>query len=187
MSIRIASAEDAPALARVLVDTIRLAHRGQIPDELLLKPSLAEAYAESEANWRRSLQEIADGDNPQAQIFVAEDETGTVVGLSMVGPPKQELLPNSGEIYTLYVRQSHQGRGYGRGLVQAAAALLAQMGLSSLLIGSLATNTPACRFYANLGGRVVAERESDAFEILMPELVYGWEDLQILMTKEEDK
>ena len=71
MSIRIASVEDAPALARVLVDTIRSAHRGQVPDEALLKQPLAEAYAESEANWRRSLQEIADGDNPQAQIFVA--------------------------------------------------------------------------------------------------------------------
>ena len=105
----------------------------------------------------------------------------------MVGPPKQELFPNSGEVYTLYVRQSHQGRGYGRGLVQAAAEFLVQVGLSSLLIGSLATNTPACRFYANLGGRVVAERETDTFEMLMPELVYGWEDLQILMTKEEER
>lgn len=187
MSIRIATLGDAPALARVLIDTIRAAHRGQVPDEALLKQPLAEAYAESEENWRRARQEIADGDNPQAQIFVAEDETGTVVGLTMVGPPKQELLPNSGEVYTLYVRQSHQGRGYGRRLVQAAAEFLAQEGHSSLLIGSLATNTPACRFYASLGGRVVAERDSDAFEILMPELVYGWVDLQILMTKEEDK
>lgn len=187
MTIRIATKDDAPALARVLVDTIRSAHRGQVPDDLLLKQLLIEAYAESEANWRRALQEIANGDNPQAQIFVAEDETGTVVGLTMVGPPKQALLPNSGEVYTLYVRQSHQGRGYGRALVQAAAAFLAQAGLSSLLIGCLATNAPARHFYASLGGRVVAERESDAFEMLMLELVYGWADLQILMTKEEDK
>lgn len=153
MTIRIATTDDAPALARVLVDTIRSAHRGQIPDELLLKPPLAEAYAESETNWRRSIQEIADGDNPQAQIFVAQDETGAVVGLTMAGPPKQELLPNSGEIYTLYVLPSHHGRGYGRALVQAAAEFLVQVGISSLLIGSLATNTPACRFYASLGGR----------------------------------
>lgn len=187
MSIRIATLEDAPALARVLIDTIRSAHRGQVPDEALLKQPLAEAYAESEANWRRALQEIANGDNPQAQIFVAEDETGTVVGLTMVGPPKQALLPNSGEIYTLYVRQSHQGRGYGHALVQAAAEFLAQVGFSSLLIGALAVNAPACRFYANLGGRVVAERETETFEMLMPELVFGWEDLQILVTKEEDK
>lgn len=34
---------------------------------------------------------------------------------------------------------------------------------------------------------VVAERESDAYEIPAPELVYGWEDLQRVITKEEDK
>lgn len=179
--IRIATIADAPALARVLIDTTRVAHRGQVPDALLLQPALDEAYAESERNWRRSLQEIAAGDNPQAQIFVAENEISEVVGLTMGGPPKAELLPNSGEVYTLYVWPSHQGRGYGRALVQAVAEFLAQAGFSSLLIGALATNTAACHFYAALGGRVVTERQSDAFAILLPELVYGWADLPLLI------
>lgn len=56
MRIQVATIEDAPALARVIFDTGRAAHRGQAPDELLLKPALAEAYAESERNWLRSLQ-----------------------------------------------------------------------------------------------------------------------------------
>lgn len=87
------------------------------------------AYAESERNWRRSLQEIANGDNPQAQIFVAEDGTGAVIGLAMGGPPKQEaLLPNSGEIYVLYVRDAHQRRDLGRALVTVAATQSWSMG-----------------------------------------------------------
>ena len=184
MQIRVATLADAPALARVLIDTTRAAHRGQVPDEALLQPAVDEAYAESEQNWHRSLLEIAAGDNPQAQIFVAENEIGEVVGLTMGGPPKAELLPNSGEVYTLYVRPAHQGRGYGRALVQAVAGFLTQAGYSSLLIGSLAANKPACHFYAALGGRVVAERKSAAFAILLPELVYGWEDLQLLFKGE---
>ncbi len=181
MQIRIATIADAPALARVLIDTMRTAHRGQIPDEVLLQPTLDEAYAESERNWRRSLQEIAAGANPQAQIFVTENELGEVVGLTMGGPPKEELLPNSGEVYTLYVQPSHQGRGYGRALVQAVAKFLLQAGFSSLLIGALAVNASACRFYAARGGRVVAERPSAAYAILLPELVYGWEDVRLLI------
>ncbi len=98
MIIRVASLEDAPALAWVIVDTGRAAHHGQVPDEVLLKPSLAEAYAESERNWRRTLHEIADSVNPLECIYVAEDEAGVVVGRAMGGPPKQSSLPNSGEV-----------------------------------------------------------------------------------------
>lgn len=66
---------------------------------MLYRLPLDEAYAESERNWRCSLQEIADGNNPQAQIFVAKDGTGAVIGLAMGSPPKQVLLfGNSGEI-----------------------------------------------------------------------------------------
>jgi ribosomal protein S18 acetylase RimI-like enzyme len=183
MWIRVATIEDAPALARVIVDTGRSAYRGQIPDEVLFKPTLAEAYVESERNWQRSLQEIADGRNPQARIYVAEDETSAVVGLAMGGPPKQKLLPNSGEIYVLYVCEQQQQRGLGRALVQAVATHLAQMGMLALLIGCLATNTPARRFYERLGGRVVAEREHDQDGALLPEVVYGWADLQLLVRK----
>lgn len=177
MGVRIANLEDAPALARVIVDTGRAAHRGQVPDAVLLKPALAEAYAESEHNWRRSLHRIADDSNAPERIFVAEDETGVVVGLAMVGPPNREVLPNSGEVYVLYVRQSHQQRGLGRQLVQASADHLRQLGLSALLIGCLATNTPARRFYEALGGQVVAEREFDQDGVLLPEVVYGWADI----------
>jgi predicted ester cyclase/ribosomal protein S18 acetylase RimI-like enzyme len=181
--IRVACLEDAPALAHVLIDTGRATYRRQILDEVLFKQPIDEAYAESERNWQRSLQEIAAGDNPQAQIFIAEDETGVVVGLAMGGPPKQELLPNSGELYVLYVCESHQRRGVGRALVTAVATHLAQMGLSALVIGCLATNAPARRFYERLGGRVIAEREIDQDGALLREVVYGWDVIQAIITR----
>lgn len=181
MRVRAATLEDAPDLARVIVDSGRAAHRGQVPDESLFKDPLEEAYAESERNWRRSLQEIADDPQPEACLYVAEDGTGAVVGLAMGGPPKQEMLPNSGEVYVLYVRPKQQGRGYGRALVQTVTAHLMQRGRSALLIGCLATNLPARRFYERLGGRAVAEREFDQDGVLLPEVVYGWRDLSGLV------
>ena len=116
MNIRLANLDDAPALAWVGVDTWRTAHRAQIPDEAFPKSSLAEAYAESERNWLQALHEMADNTNPQERIFVATDETGAVVGLIMGGPPKVEILPNSGEVYTLYVLQVTSGAGLARHL-----------------------------------------------------------------------
>lgn len=183
MMIRVTTIEDAPALARVLVDTERSTYRGQIPDEVLFKLTLAEAYAESERNWRRALQEIADDANPQACIYVAEDETHTVVGLGMGGSPRQEFLANSGEIYSLYVCEQQQGQGLGRALVQVVATYLAQQGMSALLIGCLATNTPARHFYEHLGGHIVAEYEHDEDGALLPKVVYGWSDIQLLVKK----
>lgn len=99
----------------------------------------------------------------------------------MGGLPRTEVLPNSGEVYVLYVRQTQQGCWHGRRLVQAVANHFAQTGLSGLMIGCLASNTPARRFYEALGGRVVAEREFDHDGVLLPEVVYGWEDLPLLI------
>lgn len=96
-----------------------------------LKPSLPEEYAESESAWNYALHEIADSTDPLERICVAEDETGAVIGLCMGGPPKAEILPNSGEVYALFVLPGHQGRGIGQTLVRAVAAHLEEMGMSS--------------------------------------------------------
>lgn len=181
MRVRTATLEDAPDLARVIVDTGRAAHRGQMPDESLFKQSLEEAYAESERNWRRSLQEMADDPQTQTCLYVTEDETGAVVGLAMGGPPKEELLPNSGEICVIYVHPEQHGRGHGRALVQTVTAHLVQQGRSALLIGCLASNTLARIFYERLGGQVVADRPFDEDGVLLPEVVYGWPDLSRLV------
>ena len=175
MIIRPAHTEDAPSMARVIVDTGRAAHRSQMPDGLADRQPLEEAYAESERNWRISLGEIAEDPATSECIFVAEDETGAVVGLVMGGPARQELLPNCGEVYVLYVREGYQRAGLGRRLVRAVVSHLQRCGLANLVIGCLAANAPARRFYEALGGRVVAEREFDQDGVLLPEVVYGWD------------
>lgn len=174
--IRLAQRGDARALAHVIVDTGRTAHAAYVPQAVLTATPLEEAYAESERNWARALREIAEAAEPDECICVACDEAGAVIGLAMGGPPRQEIIARSGEIYVLYVCTEHQGQGIGRRLVQAVAAYLAQRGRTALLIGCLAANAPARRFYEALGGKVVAERDFDQDGILLPEVVYGWTD-----------
>jgi ribosomal protein S18 acetylase RimI-like enzyme len=182
MIIRVAQLNDAPALARVIVDTGRAAHSSQVPEAALTNTPLTQAYAESERNWVQVLHQIAEADQPQECIYVAEDETGTVVGLVMGGPPRQEAFERIGEVYVLYVRESHQRRGLGRRLLQAVAADLAQRGRLTLWIGCLATNVPARRFYEEMGGRLIGERTIDQAGFKLPEVIYGWADTRALIS-----
>jgi ribosomal protein S18 acetylase RimI-like enzyme len=106
---------------------------------------------------------------------------GEFVGLARGGPSYEEGYENTGEIYALCVRESHQRRGIGRRLVQAVAAHLAEMGMTSLLIGCLAAGAPARRFYEALGGRVVGKREFDEAGGMLPGVLYGWADMRALV------
>jgi ribosomal protein S18 acetylase RimI-like enzyme len=175
MRLRAAVPQDAAALARVIVDSGRAAHRGQVPDEVLARVPLDEAYAQSERNWLRTLHEIADDPQPHECIVVAEDAHGVVVGLAMGGPARGDAPDGAGEVYVLYVLPEHHGRGCGRRLVQAVASHLSACGMQSLRIACLAANTPARRFYERIGGRVVAERLFEDNGILLAEVVYGWD------------
>ena len=179
MLIRVAREEDAPAMGRVMVDTHLAAHRAQMSAEAWAKRAQKWTYEVSERAWARTLREIAAG--ASECIYVAEEPGADLVGLVMGGLAKTDALPQSGQVYALYVRASHQGRGLGRRLVQAVAAHLAQLGMSALQIGCLAANAPARRFYESLGGRLVDERWFDEAGVMLPEVVYGWADIEALV------
>jgi GNAT superfamily N-acetyltransferase len=181
MIVRAARIEDAAALARVIVDTCRSAHRDHVPGDYWQKRYGEWTYEESERNWLRSLREIARGKSPRMCIYVAENETGEVVGLAVGGPPKEKGRKNTGEIYALYVRDHYQRRGLGRRLVQAVAGHLAPLGMTALIIGCLAVNTRARQFYEALGGRVVGERTTEEHGFTLQEVIYGWSDTWALV------
>ncbi|MEO7911506.1 MAG: GNAT family N-acetyltransferase [Roseiflexaceae bacterium] len=185
MIIRVAREADAPAMGRVMVDTHLAAHRDQMPAEAWAKRAQEWTYEESAQGWARTLREIAAGAGDC--IYLAEDMQGNIVGLVMGGPIGEpadaDTRPQSGAIDALYVQASHQGRGLGRQLLQAVAIHLAQHGISALQIGCLATNAPARRFYEALGGQLIDERLFNEEGIMLPEVVYGWANIEQLITQ----
>lgn len=174
MIIRIAREADAPAMGRVMVTTYMAAHRDQMPAEAWAKRAEEWTPEVSAQGWARTLREIAADEQSQDCIYVAEHDSGEIVGLAMGGPANAEELPQTGAVYALYVAMSHQDQGLGRRLVQTVAAHLAQQGMTALQIGCLAANTPARGFYEAIGGRVVEERLFNEDGVLLPEVVYGW-------------
>lgn len=187
MVVRTARIEDAPAMARVIVDTCRSAHRGHVPEAYWQKRYGEWTYADSERNWRRMLGQSASGKTPRECAFVAVDphgervSDGEVVGLAVGGPSRGGRPARTGEIHCLYIRERCQRHGLGRRLVQVVAAYLAARGMPALRIGCLEVNTPARRFYEALGGQVVGERESSDSGFTLREVIYGWEDTQDLL------
>src|SRR4051794_13563546 len=120
MRLREAQERDAPALARVIVDSYRHAHRDHIPAALLDQFT----YEESERNWRRTLSEIATATDSPERIYVAETPDGQVVGVAMGGPERSGHPLYTGEVYVLYLLPAVQRQGLGRRLMATVAGHL---------------------------------------------------------------
>jgi ribosomal protein S18 acetylase RimI-like enzyme len=168
--IRAARLEDVAGIARVHVDSWRTTYKGIFPDELLAGLS----YERREQLWQRVL-----GD-PVQITFVAEDETGKIVGFVNGGPAREGDPIYRGELDAIYVRQEAHRRGLGRRLVKELAQQLAERQISSMMLWVVAGN-PACHFYAALGGQVIRQRQDQIGGASYDELAYGWTDLSPLI------
>lgn len=168
--IRPGTFEDAPAIARVHVDTWRTTYAGIVPDEHLAKLS----YERSQSRWQEHLSE-----HPEQATFVAEEPPGRVVGFTSCGAIREPVGDVDGELYGIYILKEFQGRGIGRALVRQVALHLAEQGFHSMALWALKEN-PACGFYERMGGSLAAERTIEIGGKLLPEVAYAWQDLTAL-------
>lgn len=165
MRIREATVEDAPAIARVTVDTWKTAYRGIIDDNYL--DSLT--YAEREKGWRGF-------PFNEAFVLAAEDAQGNIIGFAAGGPQRDEDSKYKGELYAIYIYQEHQREGIGQALFESFSKKLAQTGVDSLMLWVL-SDSPYRQFYEKLDGRVIESKllEMDGFTNQIT--AYGWPDI----------
>ena len=176
MIIRQARVEDATGIARVRVDSWRTTYKSIVPDDYLANMT----YEESERRWQRILNDI---NSTSGICYVAEDETGQVVGFISGGPEREHNNPNyPGELYAIYILKEYQGRGIGRRLTESLVEKLLQAGLESMLVWVLAEN-PACRFYESLGGQPVKTDQEEIGGKLLKLISYGWKDIRTLLPR----
>ena len=132
MPIRMATAHDAAAIAKVHVESWRTTYKGIVPDDFLAHLS----YARREQFWRQVLTEPGS----RTIVYVAEDAQGTVIGFASGGPERSGDPVYTGELYAIYLLAQHQGLGIGRQLVMPLAHHLWQGGMGGLLLWVLAAN-----------------------------------------------
>ncbi|MDQ6905711.1 MAG: GNAT family N-acetyltransferase [Chloroflexota bacterium] len=171
MRIRAATRADAAAIARLHLDSWRIAYRGIVPDALL------------DAITLKSRDEHWDGvlaPGGMEFVYVAEGEGGRLIGIASGGPELGDDPQYRGELYVLHVRADAQGQRIGRALMRAIAERLAADGITTLLVWMLRENHPARRFYAALGGQFVREQPALFEGMLLMDAGYGWLDTILL-------
>lgn len=84
---------------------------------------------------------------PLGRTFVAETETGMVLGMVFLRKSGAEDM----EIKRLYVRPEARGTGAGRALVEAAVAEARQAGAGALRLDTSRTMTAAIGLYRDMG------------------------------------
>lgn len=169
MRIRLATADDVDAVARLHADSWRRHYRGAYLDSYLD----GDVVTDRIAVWTERLaQPCADTST------LVVDEDGALVGFAHTiyddDPTWGALLDN------LHVRHDVKRRGVGRWLLRETALALAdRRPASGLYLFVLEQNTPAQAFYASCGGRCVQRRMGGPFPGggTAPSLRYAWPDL----------
>ncbi len=169
--IRPARPADAEAIAAVHVDAWRSAYAGLIPNAVLVRMS----EGAQARDWAHQLSRRRLTDS----ILVADLAGHGVIAFGSCGPARRSVLPQAGEIYTLYVQPEHQERGIGRALLLQLFDSLIDRGLNSAVVWVLAQN-PARFFYEAMGGRRVGEKKERLWNAMLPQTAYGWDDLRLV-------
>ncbi len=173
VGLRPARPGDAPAIARVHVETWRAAYAGIVPDAYLV----AMTESKQALQWNNTIRSVV---APET-VLVAESSDlpgGRVVGFGSCGRARQRpgAGPGAGEVFTLYVAPDWQGRGIGRRLLHGLLAKLEAGGLNEALVWVLSDN-PARFFYEAMGARRAAERQERFAGVRLEEAAYAWGDL----------
>jgi GNAT superfamily N-acetyltransferase len=113
-------------------------------------------------------------------IWVAVDESGTIVGFVSGGPPQEKFEGYTSELYAIYLLRSVQGQGIGRHLVERLAQDLWADGHRTMTVGVLAEN-PGRLFYERLGAKLLKEYSIARGGKELLERYYGWDDLSVLL------
>ncbi len=175
MVIREANLADVSAIAKVHVNTWRTTYRKIMPEDFLANLS----YEKRETGWIQILSNTAQ-DN---FTYVAED-VEQIVGFANGGLERTGDPVYKGELNAIYILEKYQRQGIGHNFVSIVAARLVQAGISSMLVWVLADN-PACRFYENLGGQKVKEKQMDRGGVQLVEVAYGWTDTRSLIIHDD--
>lgn len=156
MNIKIATPENAPAVARIHVASWQAAYQGLMPQDYLDKLSV-----ETRENmWQKAFA------NPGiATNLVVLDPQDRVQAFCVFGPARDVDLETQliGELVAIYVHPDHWYQGIGTALLKQVFTHARQAGWKQVALWVLHGNQPARRFYEREGFRTdSAEKRSSA-------------------------
>jgi GNAT superfamily N-acetyltransferase len=163
--------DDIPGIAVVHSQGWRTTYTGLLPQEHIERRTV-ENRAEL---WRAAF------DASDADIFVACEAKGRIVGFISGGPPHEPVAGYDAELHVFYLLQAVQRRGIGTRLLQTLARALWDRGFRAMSVLVLGSN-PSRVFYERSGAAFVEERRTIRQGFEYHDVYYGWPDLQSLLT-----
>lgn len=158
--IRPAELNDAPAIAKVHVETWQSAYKGQIPDSYLNSLSIEERTK----GWEKQLENLKKG----VYALVIEVD-GEVVGWCTAGTSRDEDASKEiGELHGIYIRPEYSNKGLGSKLMGYALNVLRKEGYKKATLWVLDTNEKTRKWYEHKGWKVEGKTKSeprDDFEL----------------------
>lgn len=149
LRVRRATRDDAADIARVRVETWRVAYDGLIAPEVLDRLDVAREAIARAARWD---EHHAD---PRAANLVAE-RGGEVVGWAAAGPTdptEGRAFRRHGQVFAMYALPGQWGHEVGHALMMAAEEHLRSAGFRDALLWVLEGNDRAAAFYERHGWR----------------------------------
>lgn len=140
--LRPAATSDAEAIAQIHVKAWQSAYLGIVPDEVLANLSVEKRA--------QRFREILSDPNTRSETWVYEDD-GSVLGWCTVGPNRDELGPEVGELWAIYVLPEAQRKGIGSALIENARQVLREKGYGTAILWMLTENEAARKFYEARG------------------------------------
>ncbi|NHD17194.1 MULTISPECIES: GNAT family N-acetyltransferase [unclassified Actinopolyspora] len=164
-TVRRATVDDVPAIARINVASWRSAYRNLVPEEALTELDSDEIA--------RSYRELLASPVPERAILLARraDTIAAFSGVSPVRVPQRDAYPEhrTGELVSLYADPQWLGRGAGRAVHDAALGHLADHGFTRAVLWILEGNDHAADFYQRHGWTPdVVERHVELAGRLIP-------------------
>lgn len=144
VSVRVAWADDAPAIAELQLRTWRATYADLVPAEAL--PTDVDAAA---ASWRAALGRPGDARN---RVLVAL-ERNRVVGFAITSPasdPDCDPIAD-GELAELTVDPDERGKGHGSRLLQAAVETMQADRFTRAVLWAIASDDPLRAFLTGAG------------------------------------
>lgn len=140
--IRVATPDDALAIAKVQIETWRTAYRTLLPADYLAVLSIERRSISQRIHLERL------GDDTSVVVAVVDQR---VIGYVSCGASRGDDDAAVGEIYAIYVLESFAGQGVGTALIRQAERWLRERGFSRAMLWVLDGNEPARHFYRRNG------------------------------------
>ena len=163
--IRKAKFEDAKKIAKIHIKSWRETYKGIVDDEYLKNLTLGPRTKK----W----QDILEKPKGDSWTFVAEDETGNIVGFILGGSAREHVAQFKGEMCAIYILKKHQGNKLGYRLIRKLCFMLKKRGINNMYVCVLKDNKSK-NFYTKYGAKFFKVKKVKVGKRTVLEEYYGW-------------